>query len=230
MILPALDEAKSPYWRPIKYSLFPPLGLATLAGHLNADDEVVLQDQHVEELDLTDTPDLVCIQVYITNAYRAYAIADGYRERGIYVALGGLHVTALPEEALQHADTIILGPGEESFPRFLEDFRNGNPQKRYVAKWRSLENIPPVRRDLIKRSKYFVPNSLVVSRGCPHHCDFCYKDAFYVGAPSSPLHAPFLYLKECLSLFKAYILLSDFLFTLKTFWATRNLLASFLRG
>lgn len=72
MILPSLDEAKSPYWRLIKYSLFPPLGLATLAGYFRDDDEVVLQDQHVERLDLTDTPDLVCIQVYVTNAYRAF--------------------------------------------------------------------------------------------------------------------------------------------------------------
>lgn len=184
MILPSLDEAKSPYWRPIKYSLFPPLGLATLAGYFCPDDEVVLQDQHVEKLDLTDTPDLVCIQVYVTNAFRAYAIADSYRARGVYVAMGGLHVTALPEEALQHADTVLLGPGEESFPRFIEDFRNGEPQKKYVARWRSIENIPPVRRDLIKHSKYFVPNSLVVSRGCPHHCDFCYKDAFFEGGKS----------------------------------------------
>ena len=184
MILPSLDEAKSPYWRPIKYSLFPPLGLATLAGYFRDDDEVVLQDQHVETIELSDTPDLVCIQVYITNAYQAYAIADNYRQRGIHVVMGGLHVTALPDEALQHADTIILGPGEEAFPRFIDDFRNGKPQKRYIAQWRSIENIPPVRRDLIKRSKYFVPNSLVVSRGCPHHCDFCYKDAFYEGGKS----------------------------------------------
>lgn len=179
MILPSLDEAKSPYWRPIKYSLFPPLGLATLAGYFSDSDEVELQDQHVEKLNLLDTPDLVCIQVYVTNAYRAYAIADDYRSRGVYVAMGGLHVTSLPDEAAQHADTILLGPGEEAFPRFVEDFRNGHPLKRYTARWRSIENIPPVRRDLIKRSKYFVPNSLVVSRGCPHHCDFCYKDAFY---------------------------------------------------
>ena len=87
MILPSLDEAKSPYWRPIKYSLFPPIGLATLAGYFRDDDEVVLLDQHVEKLDITDTPDLVCIQVYVTNAYRAYAIADSYRSRGIYVVM-----------------------------------------------------------------------------------------------------------------------------------------------
>ena len=179
MILPALQEAESPYWRPIKYSLFPPLGLATLAAYFSDEDDVEIQDQHVEKLTLDDTPDLVCIQVYITNAYRAYKIADSYRQRGVYVAMGGLHVTSLPDEAEQHADTILLGPGEEAFPRFIKDLREGHPQKRYVASWRSLENIPPVRRDLIKREKYFVPNSLVVSRGCPHHCDFCYKDAFY---------------------------------------------------
>ena len=184
MILPSLDEAKSPYWRPIKYSLFPPIGLATLAGYFRDDDEVVLLDQHVEKLDITDTPDLVCIQVYVTNAYRAYAIADSYRSRGVYVVMGGLHITALPEEAALHADTIIIGPGEEAFPRFINDFRNSCAQKRYAAQWRSIEDIPPVRRDLIKRSKYFVPNSLVVSRGCPHHCDFCYKDAFYEGGKS----------------------------------------------
>lgn len=179
MILPALEEAESPYWRPIKYSLFPPLGLATLASYFSDDDEIELQDQHVEPLTLEDTPDLVCIQVYVTNAYRAYEIADSYRQRGIYVVMGGLHVTSLPEEAAMHADTIMLGPGEEAFPRFVKDFREGHPEKRYTARWRSLGNIPPVRRDLIKREKYFVPNSLVVSRGCPHHCDFCYKDAFY---------------------------------------------------
>jgi len=66
MILPALTEATSPLFRPIKYSLFPPLGLATLAGYLDAGDEVTLQDEHVELLDLDDEPDLVVIQVYIT--------------------------------------------------------------------------------------------------------------------------------------------------------------------
>src|SRR5258705_10488612 len=98
-ILPALTEATGPYWRPIKYSLFPPLGLATLAAYLDPDVEISLQDEHVEKLDLNDEPDLVVIQVYITNAYRAYQIADDYRRRGAYVVLGGLHVTSLPAEA-----------------------------------------------------------------------------------------------------------------------------------
>jgi hypothetical protein len=68
MILPALTEATSPFWRPIKYSLFPPLGLATLAAYLGDDADVEIQDEHVEALNLNDTPDLVVIQVYITSA------------------------------------------------------------------------------------------------------------------------------------------------------------------
>ncbi|MFT3795853.1 B12-binding domain-containing radical SAM protein [Flavobacterium sp.] len=181
MILPALAEAENPFWRPIKYSLFPPLGLATLAAYLSPDDEIDLQDQHVEKLNLDDRPDLVVIQVYITNAYRAYKIADHYRSIGSYVILGGLHVTSLPEEAAAHADSIFLGPGEETFPEFLRDFRNKSPKKRYFSAVRTLEKIPPIRRDLIKRNRYLVPNSIVVTRGCPHHCDFCYKDAFFEG-------------------------------------------------
>lgn len=121
-ILPSLAEAKSPLWRPIKYSLFPPLGLATLAAYLDESDEVILEDQHVEKVNLADDPELVIIQVYITNAYRAYELAKHYRSRGAYVCLGGLHVTSLPEEAAPNADSIFLGPGEETFPQFLKDY------------------------------------------------------------------------------------------------------------
>lgn len=96
MILPALTEATSPLFRPIKNSLFPPLGLATLAGYLPDGDDVRIVDEHVERFDPEDV--------------------------------------ALP--------------------------------------------------DLIQRHRYLVPNSIVVSRGCPHHCDFCYKDAFFEGGKS----------------------------------------------
>src|ERR1700687_772799 len=131
LILPALTEATSPYWRPIKYSLFPPLGLATLAAYLRPDDEAVIVDEHVELLRTDDEPDLVLIQVYITNAYRAYRIADHYRAKGVLVGLGGLHVTSLPHEAEVHADAIFLGPAEQTFPRFLLEFRAGLARKIY---------------------------------------------------------------------------------------------------
>ena len=181
LILPALAEAEGPFWRPIKYSLFPPLGLATLAAYLPDDCEATLVDGHVEPVLLDDRPDLVVIQVYITNARRAYAYADHYRALGVHVALGGLHVTALPDEAAAHADTVFLGPGEETFPEFLRDWTDGCVKPRYASSVRTLDRLPPVRRDLIRRPLYLVPNSIVVSRGCPHHCDFCYKDAFFEG-------------------------------------------------
>jgi radical SAM superfamily enzyme YgiQ (UPF0313 family) len=184
MILPALTEATGPFWRPIKYSLFPPLGLATLAGYLRDDDEVEIQDEHVEPLRLDDTPDLVVIQVYITSARRAYRVADEYRRRGVHVALGGLHVTSLPDEAAEHADTIFLGPGEDTWPRFLDEFRRGCAARVYRSRTRTLAGLPRIRRDLIKRRLYLVPNSIVVSRGCPHVCDFCYKEAFFEGGRS----------------------------------------------
>ncbi|MEO5822984.1 MAG: radical SAM protein [Vicinamibacteraceae bacterium] len=185
LILPALIEATSPYWRPIKYSLFPPLGLATLAAYLDPDDDATIVDEHVEPLDTRGTPDLVLIQVYITNARRAYALADAYRARGVFVALGGLHVTSLPDEAAAHADAIFLGPGEQTFPQFLADYRAGRPLRRYVSTaGRTIERVPPIRRDLIRRRSYLVPNSIVVTRGCPQHCDFCYKDAFFAGGRS----------------------------------------------
>src|SRR6187402_3941769 len=184
MILPALTEATGPLFRPIKYSLFPPLGLATLSAYLDPGDEIDVQDEHVERLDVADTPDLVVIQVYITSANRAYRLADHYRRQGAYVALGGLHVTSLPSEAAAHADTIFLGPGEDTWPQFLADFRRGCPQRLYQSTTRTLQGIPPIRRDLIKRRLYLVPNSIVVSRGCPHVCDFCYKEAFFDGGRS----------------------------------------------
>ena len=184
MILPALIEATNPHFRPIKYSLFPPLGLATLAGYLTPDDEVTIQDEHVEVLALDDAPDLVVIQVYITSACRAYELADHYRRRGSYVCLGGLHVTALPAEAELHADTLFLGPGEDTWPQFLADFRAGQPRQVYQSNERTLIGMPQPRRDLIRRHLYLVPNTLVVSRGCPHACDFCYKENFFRGGRS----------------------------------------------
>jgi radical SAM superfamily enzyme YgiQ (UPF0313 family) len=77
---------------------------------------------------------------------------------------------------------IFLGPGEQTFPKFLQDFRAGTLERVYASTaGRTLERVPPIRRDLIRRTYYLVPNSIVVTRGCPQHCDFCYKDAFFQG-------------------------------------------------
>ena len=145
----------------------------------------MIADEHVERWRLDDTPDLVVIQVYITNAYRAYRIADDYRARGVFVALGGLHVTSLPDEAAPHADAIFLGPGEQTFPQFPRALPRRTAAAGLPIHRRPHDRgVPPIRRDLIQRRRYLVPNSIVVTRGCPQHCDFCYKDAFFEGGRS----------------------------------------------
>ncbi len=184
LILPALEEATSPYFRPIKYSLFPPLGLMTLAGYLDEDDEIEICDEHAGRISTGDRPDLVAIQTYVTSAHRAYELADLYRARGSHVCLGGLHPTSLPEEAAAHADTVFAGPAEGTWPAFLADFRAGRSRPLYRSTERTLDGIPAPRRDLIDRGRYLVPNSIVVSRGCPYSCDFCYKDSFFAGGRS----------------------------------------------
>ena len=184
-ILPELQEARSDCFRNIKYSLFPPLGLAQLAGYLDNDDTAEIVDCHVDKADFNDAPDLVVIQTYITNAKRSYAIADAYRQRGIYVVMGGLHATSLPAEALQHADAVITGPAHQAWQDFLQKFRNDRTIRGIFSdSVRTLENLPMARRDLIDRNKYLVPNSIVVSRGCPNRCNFCYTQNFFANGKS----------------------------------------------
>ena len=113
----------------------------------------MIVDEHVEPLTLDDAPDLVVIQVYITNAYRAYSIADHYRSQGAFVCLGGLHVTSLPDEAAAHADAIFLGPGEQTFPKFLQDFRAGKPERftppLRAARWNVFRRFAAISSDVI---------------------------------------------------------------------------------
>jgi radical SAM superfamily enzyme YgiQ (UPF0313 family) len=181
LVLPRFTRSQGEPRRKINYSLWPPIGLATLAGYVRADDEVWIEDENVEPLEADDSPDLVGISVSVSGARRAYEIADHYRRRGVHVCLGGLHATAMPVEALRHADTVFLGPAEEAWPRFLGDFRARRPRRVYRSQVRCLADQPPARRDLIKTHLYLAPNALVVSRGCPHCCDFCSNSSFFRG-------------------------------------------------
>jgi radical SAM superfamily enzyme YgiQ (UPF0313 family) len=97
---------------------------------------------------------------------------------------GGLHVSSLPEEAMQHADSIFIGPGEDTFPLFLKDFKSGTPKKIYMNAERNISSIPPIRRDLIKRSHYLGAEFNCGFQGMPAPLRLCYKDAFFEGGKS----------------------------------------------
>ncbi|TES90293.1 MAG: B12-binding domain-containing radical SAM protein, partial [Desulfobacteraceae bacterium] len=105
---------------------------------------------------------------------RAYQIADTFRERGIPVIVGGIHPSILPEEAAAHADSVIIGEADTIWPQILQDFKDNNLQSSYRASQiPDLADLPPRRRDLIKKDKYFFTRLLQTSRGCPMNCDFC---------------------------------------------------------
>ena len=180
-VLPALQEVLSADFRQIKYSLFPPLSLLTLAG-LTPEDRfrVIVRDDHVESAMVDEQVDLVGMTVYVSSAYRAYELADIYRRRGAKIVLGGIHPTTLPDEAAKHADAVCMGPAESVWGDLLRDFEQGRLRKLYRGVSQgSAPRVPVARRDLMNPSAYLVPHTLVTSRGCPHACDFCYKSSFW---------------------------------------------------
>ncbi len=159
---------------------FPYLSLTTLAGLTPGDIEVTIEDENVQEINFADGTDLVAISIMTPLAKRGYAIADQFRRLSVPVVIGGFHATWMPEEAAAHADAVVLGEAEETWPRVIADFREGSLQKEYRAKgfceWRGF---PLPRRDLLKKGAYFFTNTMQISRGCPFHCDFCSVTSFY---------------------------------------------------
>src|SRR5437660_781585 len=155
---------------------YAPLTLTTLAA-LVPDDleaEITIQDEGVQPLELDFGADLVGITAITGTSLRAYKIADELRGKGHTVVIGGVHATLLPDEAALHADALVLGYGEKSWPELLRDFQYGRLKPRYhTPTGRSLAGVPIARRDLLKKKKYATINSIEATRGCPHKCDFC---------------------------------------------------------
>jgi radical SAM superfamily enzyme YgiQ (UPF0313 family) len=151
----------------------PLLAALTPEGHtIKIVDEAFVPD------DINDDADLVGITVISENAVKAYQLADRYRQRGVKVVLGGIHATVLPEEALQHADSVVIGEAEETWPKLVSDAASGNMQKKYeAAKPPQLNGLPIPRRDLYPGTgrKGYSPKTPMVeaSRGCPYDCEFC---------------------------------------------------------
>jgi radical SAM superfamily enzyme YgiQ (UPF0313 family) len=152
-----------------------PLVLTTLASlvppELKA--EIRIVDEGVELLDEGIEADLIGITVLTATAPRAYALSDRFRARGVTVVLGGVHVTALPDEAAEHADAVVIGMGEDSWPELLMDFTRGKLRKFYRSGIVEIGNRPLPRRDLLKRNAYATLNTVMATRGCPNHCHFC---------------------------------------------------------
>ena len=154
-----------------------PLTLTTLASlvpeELGA--EIELIDEGIAEVDPgAIRADLVGLTVITGTAMRAYELAARLRERGLPVVLGGPHVTLVPDDAQPHADAIVVGYAEESWPELLRDFAASRMKRRYDQRpGLSLAGLPFPRRDLLPRGRFITDDVFEATRGCIHKCDFC---------------------------------------------------------
>ncbi len=159
--------------------LYSPLALGYLARHTPDHFDISLYDEYVgADIDPdTVNADLVAVSAITPGIRRAYDIGDRLRKRGIKSIIGGAHVTALPEEALEHYDTVCIGEGEGPWRQFLKDFDAGKAERTYYGPCNvPLETLGAPRRDM-SHPNYHYPSAMT-SRGCPYSCSFCYLTVF----------------------------------------------------
>ncbi len=156
-----------------------PLSVAMLASLTPREHQLRFYDDRVEPIPFDEPTDLVCLTVETYTARRSYQIAQAFRERGVAVALGGFHPTLLPDEAEQHADTIVVGEAEGVWARLLEDLAAGRLQSRYKASERPSLEGRFADRGIFGHHKYGKVALVETSRGCPFACEFCSISPFF---------------------------------------------------
>lgn len=161
---------------------YAPLTLTTLAAlippKLNA--EAVIYDETAGIIPLDLEADIICITCITGTAPRCYAYADHFRRKGITVVLGGVHPTMLPKEASLHADSVVTGFAEFTFPQMLSDFAAKQLKPLYTQNRDfTIAGRPTPRRELLNKKRYITMNTLEAVRGCSLPCTFCaYPAAF----------------------------------------------------
>jgi radical SAM superfamily enzyme YgiQ (UPF0313 family) len=153
----------------------PPLSLLMLGAVTPPDIEVKIVDERIEKPDYDEQADLVGISVVTRSAPRAYEIAAEYHKREVKVVLGGIHPSALPQEAAQHADTLVLGEAEGVWPGLLQDLQAGALKPIYRGRAQmNLDALPFPRRELVRHPEMYVTTkAIAATRGCPNTCTFC---------------------------------------------------------
>jgi radical SAM superfamily enzyme YgiQ (UPF0313 family) len=155
----------------------PIITLPHIASITPKEHDVKIVNENYADIDFDVDVDLVGITCYTMTAPRVYEIADEFKRKGKIVVLGGYHPTAMPEEAIQHADSIVLGEAEASWPELLSDAKNGKLKRFYNADNDiDMAIIPPIRRDLITLNP--ILGAVQSTRGCSNKCEFCAIGSF----------------------------------------------------
>lgn len=157
-----------------------PLVFALLSSLTPPDVERCLYDERLEKIPYDVAADLVALTVDTFSAKRAYQIAAEYRRKGIPVVLGGFHPSLCSDEAMAHADSIVIGDAEDTWPQIIEDVRNGSLQRVYESKYSHFADCEPD-RTLFKNKAYAPIRLIEANRGCRFSCDFCSIRAMYQG-------------------------------------------------
>ncbi|AJE04559.1 B12-binding domain-containing radical SAM protein [Geobacter pickeringii] len=158
-----------------RYFQLPSHSLQMVAAATPESWEVILADEVHDEVPFNGAFDLVGITAMTHQATRAYEIADRFRGRGVPVVLGGIHPTVLPDEALQHADAVVVGEAEPVWGELLDDLLAGRlrPVYRAPVPTGDLLTAPWPRREILAGRRYLTTQTVQASRGCPYDCSFC---------------------------------------------------------
>ena len=157
-----------------------PLQLGILAALTPSDIEVVMYDDRLEAIPYDEPTDLVAITVETFTARRSYEISEEFRNRGVKVIMGGMHVTLIPDEVKEHCDSIMIGDAEDKWGEMIADLRNGSLKAEYRC-----EPVPIpqkgviTRRDIFDGKKYMPITLMQFSRGCRYNCKYCASSVYF---------------------------------------------------